>query len=116
MRGVSVSRCCDGRRRRNRKSISWCHRGDFTATVGVAQTDPPRSPQIPLCIPWGSWGDLAGGTEASWLLAEQPLQAQGRWPGREQVPSDVPLPAVSPCPSSCPHPHSTSVSRGVGGV
>lgn len=73
MRGVPVSRCCDGRRKRNRKSISWCHRSDFLAGVGVVQTDPPRSPWDPavhpLRVPGGPFkghkGHLAASRAAS---------------------------------------------------
>ena len=66
MSGVSAPRRRDGGRKRKRKSVSLCYRGE--------QRHPPRSRDPTLrSVP----GVLAGGTKATGLLAEQLLPGRG---------------------------------------
>ena len=117
MSGVSASHCCDGRRKRKRKSVSPCYKGEPPARLGPVQTLPPCSlpgscfalavhpPRVPGGPCRGHKSHLAAGRAAPTRQRRGDL----KWSK---------FPVVSPClQCHCarPRPRSTSTSQGVRG-
>lgn len=117
MSGLSASHCCDGRRKRERKSISPCYRSEPPARVGAVQTHPPHSlpgsgfalavhpPRVPGCPCREHKGHLAAGRAA-------PTGQRGGELKQSK------FPVVSPCLQrhrARPCPRNASMSQGARG-